>query len=106
MAAGDAFVGGLFEDAASSGELERFRKLFVARIFNDSLGFAGAKMARRILGLAHVEDLESITDPELRAECEIRALRLARVLMVERAGVRSVGWIERLGASNQLSSRS
>ena len=32
-------------------------------LFEDTLGFAGAKMIRRILGLAHVEDLESIADP-------------------------------------------
>lgn len=31
-------------------------------LFEDMLGFAGAKMIRRILGIAHVEDLESIED--------------------------------------------
>ncbi|MEA2808431.1 MAG: 5-methylthioribose kinase, partial [Rhodospirillaceae bacterium] len=41
---------------------------------------------RRILGLAHVEDLESIAQPDLRAECEKRALKLARALMVEGQG--------------------
>jgi 5-methylthioribose kinase len=49
----------------------------------DTLGFAGCKMTRRILGLAHVEDMESIPDPDLRATCEKRALKLARSLMVE-----------------------
>ena len=34
-------------------------------------------------GLAHVLDLESIKDPDRRAQCERRALRLARALMVE-----------------------
>jgi 5-methylthioribose kinase len=53
------------------------------RLFVDTLGFAGAKMTRRILGLAHVEDLESIADPDLRASCETRALRLARSMMVD-----------------------
>jgi 5-methylthioribose kinase len=56
------------------------------RLFVDALGFAGCKMTRRILGLAHVEDLESITNPDLRAECEKRALKLARTLMVDAAG--------------------
>jgi 5-methylthioribose kinase len=53
------------------------------RLLIDSLGFAGCKMTRRILGLAHVEDLESIADPDLRSICEKRALRLARLLTVE-----------------------
>jgi 5-methylthioribose kinase len=39
-------------------------------------------MIRRILGLAHVIDLERIGNPDLRALCELRALRLARDLMV------------------------
>jgi 5-methylthioribose kinase len=67
----------------------------MARIFADSLGFAGAKMVRRILGLAHVEDLESIADPRLRSACETKALHLARHLMIERA---AIGDVKRLRA--------
>ncbi len=52
-------------------------------IFEDSLAFAGAKMIRRILGLAHVEDLEAIADPERRAVSERKALRLGRELLVD-----------------------
>ncbi len=37
---------------------------------------AGAKMNRRILGLAHNLDLESIDNLSLRAACEARALTL------------------------------
>ena len=55
-------------------------------LFEDSLAFAGLKMIRRILGLAHVEDLESIADPETRALCERRALRLGRELVVNAKG--------------------
>jgi 5-methylthioribose kinase len=52
------------------------------RLYLDTLGFGAAKMIRRILGLAHVIDLERIGNPDLRALCELRALRLARDLMV------------------------
>ena len=38
------------------------------------------------LGLAHVEDLESIADPERRAACEINALRLGRELLLNARG--------------------
>ena len=34
----------------------------MARLYTDSLGFAAAKMIRRILGLAHVIDLEKMLD--------------------------------------------
>ena len=53
-----------------------------ASCLRNSLAFAGAKMIRRILGLAHVEDLEAIADPERRARCEAKALQLARELLV------------------------
>ena len=46
-----------------------------------ALGFGAAKMIRRILGLAHVEDLESIAGPKGRARCERRALTFASELM-------------------------
>jgi 5-methylthioribose kinase len=79
---GDAYPGALFADAAGKKALEAERQIFISRLYRDTLGFAAAKMIRRILGLAHVIDLEHIKDPDLRALCEKRALRLARELMV------------------------
>lgn len=46
------------------------------------MGFTAAKIIRRILGIAHVEDLESIENPDVRADCEKRALLFAREIMV------------------------
>ena len=60
-------------------------------LFEDALAFAGAKMIRRILGLAHVEDLESIADPERRAKCEINALALGRELLLGGRGFSDIG---------------
>jgi 5-methylthioribose kinase len=80
--AGDALAPAGFADP---GELRDAQATYMRRLFVASLGFAGAKMTRRILGLAHVEDFESIADADLRASCERRALRLARSLMVEPA---------------------
>jgi len=84
--AGDAFAPGLFAGGAGSAVLKEAQDAYMRRLFGESLGFAGCKMTRRILGLAHVEDLESIANPDLRAECEKRALRLARAFMVEGQG--------------------
>jgi 5-methylthioribose kinase len=81
-AAGDAYPAALFEDIASREALEEERQRTIRRLYQDTLGFAAAKMIRRILGLAHVIDLERIGDPDRRAVCELRALRLARDLMV------------------------
>jgi 5-methylthioribose kinase len=87
---GDAFVAALFADPAGAEALETYRRATMARIFADSVSFAGAKMVRRILGLAHVEDLESIEDPKIRSTCETKALHLARGLMLDRAAIGDV----------------
>jgi hypothetical protein len=56
---------------------------YLANILVDSLGYAGAKMTRRVVGIAHVADLEAITDPDVKAVCERAALRCARRLVLE-----------------------
>jgi 5-methylthioribose kinase len=95
-ATGDAFVSGLFEDEPGRRALEAYRAGFMARLRQDSIGFAGAKMARRILGLAHVEDMESIKNIDLRARCERRALTLARELMLGRSSISSIAALRQL----------
>ena len=82
----ETFAPTLFAEGAGPAALKEAQAAYMDRLFADSLGFAGCKMTRRILGLAHVEDLESIAQPDLRAECEKRALRLARAFMVEGQG--------------------
>jgi 5-methylthioribose kinase len=93
---GDAFMPGLFEDEAGRRALEAYRVGFMVRLLQDSIGFAGAKMARRILGLAHVEDMESIEDLDCRARCERRALNLARQLMLGRSSINSIAAFRQL----------
>ncbi|RFC62355.1 S-methyl-5-thioribose kinase [Fulvimarina endophytica] len=56
----------------------------LAAVFEDMVGFAGAKMIRRILGISHVEDFEAIGDVAMRAQLERHALRVARRLLLER----------------------
>jgi 5-methylthioribose kinase len=62
--------------------IERVRHDYLARLFDDSLRFAATEMIRRILGLAHVADMDEIASPEARALSEARALRAARELLV------------------------
>ena len=78
------------ERARSPRRWRRSAGRILDRLFSDSLGFAAAKMIRRILGLAHNIDLEWIEDPGRRAACEMRALRLARQLIVDTASYRTI----------------
>jgi 5-methylthioribose kinase len=64
--------------------IARVRADYIARVWDDALGFAAAEMIRRILGLAHVADMDEIADPTARALSETRALHAARELLVNR----------------------
>jgi 5-methylthioribose kinase len=74
---GEAYPRVLFADPPSARSLEDERERYVGRLFADLLGFAAAKIIRRIVGFAHVADFETIADPTVRTAVEARALRLA-----------------------------
>lgn len=84
---GDAFTAELFADAAGKAALGTMRDRYMAGLFSDMLGFAGSKMIRRVLGLAHVEDLESIAHPDVRAIAERKVLALGRRLILSRGAM-------------------
>ena len=82
-ARGDAYPATLFTGESGAAGLEAERQAYMARLFQDTVGFAAAKIIRRILGLAHNIDFEWIEDAHLRAICEARSLRLARAMLVD-----------------------
>jgi len=45
---------------------------------------------RRIVGVAHVEDFESITDAVKRASCERKALNLAKMILKDRTNFQGI----------------
>jgi 5-methylthioribose kinase len=81
----------LYEDQGHGDASETALDEVTAEIFADLLGFAGIEMHRRILGLAHVAELDSIADPDRRAPIEERCLRLGRDLVLKRGEVSGIG---------------
>jgi 5-methylthioribose kinase len=77
----------LFEDQNDRLASEQALHHVLHEIWVDMLGFAGIEIHRRILGLAHNADFESITNEEQRAACEAKALKLGRHLAVNRARI-------------------
>jgi len=67
-----------------------YRKRYIHQLLQDTAGYGGCKMMRRILGIAHVEDIESIADPEQRAIVERMALKIGSRWVTERATFNSV----------------
>ena len=82
--AGDA---GAFWDALSGTIAglwpggEPWRDRFIGNLLTDSAHYAGAKMIRRIVGLAHVSDITGITDPGVRRRAQVAVLEGGRALV-------------------------
>ncbi len=80
-------------DQSGSRAFTRFPQLlnsFLAQLLQDSIGFAGCKMIRRVIGLAHVADLDSLADSTVKNKAEILALRMGQQLVKMRQQVRTI----------------
>ncbi|GLK72319.1 S-methyl-5-thioribose kinase [Ancylobacter dichloromethanicus] len=86
----------LFEDQADAIGSELALNTMLDGIWRDAVGFAGIEIHRRILGLAHIPEFETITDEARRAGCEYRALMAGRVLAVERGRLATIGQVRTL----------
>jgi 5-methylthioribose kinase len=67
-----------------------YREDYLQRLLQDSIGFAGTKMIRRIIGLAHVADIQTIPDQEARAQAERMALTIGESLIHLNRHARSI----------------
>jgi len=74
----------VFEDSGDAPGAEAALAGVLRGIWRDAMGFCGVEMHRRILGLAHVEDLEAIPDPARRVQAEARALETGRIIATAR----------------------
>ena len=55
---------------------------FLQQVWQDAVGYCGSELIRRTIGLAHVADLDSIADDEMRRACQRNALSLGRTLIL------------------------
>ncbi|KAL6010238.1 hypothetical protein ACLOJK_000669 [Asimina triloba] len=84
---GEAYLAAIYNNESLYSLIQ---EKYMKNLFHDTLGFGAAKMIRRIVGVAHVEDFESIKDASKRAYCEHRALEFAKKLMKERRGFQTI----------------
>jgi 5-methylthioribose kinase len=80
----------LVEGYLDDSELQNYKNKFMKNILRDSVGFAGCKMARRVFGVAGVEEIRGIEDKSLRFEAEEIVLKIAREFVVKYDKIDSV----------------
>jgi 5-methylthioribose kinase len=71
-------------------KVEGYLEQTLEQIFKDTIGFAGCKVIRRMIGLAGVEDVESIQDRALRNDVKKKALTLGKTLILTRHELSSI----------------
>jgi len=70
--------------------IKREQKNYLQNIYNDSIGFAGAKIIRRIFGFAHNIDFDWIKDDKIRAICENKCANLGIDMQVNPSKFRDI----------------
>ncbi|MBO8176910.1 MAG: S-methyl-5-thioribose kinase [Bacillus sp. (in: Bacteria)] len=73
-----------------------FKEFTMKEIFSDTLGYAGCKMIRRIYGLAHVADIDTIKDDVKRLQAQRLALAIGRSLIINRHQVKQINEVKAL----------
>ena len=86
----------LYEDRGDPLGAEQALDRVLHDIWVDMLGFAGVEIHRRILGLAHNADFETIADEDLRAICEAKALKFGRHICVNRGRIHGLDEVNAL----------
>ncbi|WIV20519.1 S-methyl-5-thioribose kinase [Paenibacillus polygoni] len=67
-----------------------YQEFYIAKLLQDSAGFAGSKMIRRIVGLAHVADIDTISNETIREQAERKALSIGKNLVKNHRRITSI----------------
>lgn len=68
-----------------------FKDSYIKNLLHETVGFCTCEVMRRIIGMAHVPDLDSIEDLENRAKAQILGLKISKELILNRNIVDTIG---------------
>lgn len=60
---------------------EGFQSIYVEQLLRDTIGYAGCKIVRRVIGLAHVADIDKIEDASAKERAQRLALSIGKALI-------------------------
>lgn len=69
--------------------VEGYQAHFVKELLQEAAGFCSCEMMRRIIGMAHVPDLDEIEDLKERAKAQVLGLKIGRNLLLGRNKINS-----------------
>ncbi|WP_028546137.1 S-methyl-5-thioribose kinase [Paenibacillus taiwanensis] len=63
---------------------------YLLEVLRDTAGYSGCKMIRRIVGLAHVADIDTIADPATKERAQRIALSIGKALVTANRSITSI----------------
>lgn len=70
--------------------LDIYKREFLHNIFQESLGFAGCKMARRMFGIAGVADIRDISDEDQKQKAIEKTLTIATYMVKNYTKIKNI----------------
>lgn len=67
-----------------------YQDLYLQKVLQDTIGFAGCKVIRRIISLSHVADIDTIADPAIKEAAERLALSIGKSLVLRNRKLHSI----------------
>ena len=67
-----------------------YRKYYVRNLLHETVGFCACEIMRRIIGMAHVPDIDAVKDLRERAKAQIMGLKVGQSILLNRDDVDSI----------------
>ena len=72
---------------AEYADVKGYKELYLKSLLEESVGLGGCEVMRRVLGLAHVADLDSIEDLQKRAKAQKLAWKIGEIMVKQRKNI-------------------
>ena len=67
-----------------------YKEFYIEELLKETLGFCSCEVMRRIIGMAHVPDLDQLEDLKNKAKAQILGLKIAKKLITKRNTVNNI----------------
>lgn len=71
-------------------KVEGYYNYYINNLLNETIGFCSCEIIRRVVGMAHVPDLDRIKDNKERAKAQLLALKIAQLILIERKNIQVI----------------
>lgn len=83
-----------------ANEARGYKAFYMQKLLQDAVGYTGAKMIRRIVGLAHVADIDRIPDDAIRLVAQRKALAIGTQLILRNRSITSIEELVQIAKNN------